>query len=215
MMHRILPISARPCRFAGFLLSFLCMVSANGCGRHATDLQIESFQTVPSQTYSEQFENGFYAVDSNSNWDLVFEVPPTWREPSSQPTSAPADQPAQEWTSQLLYIKIFWTPNPGRTYAESTQTNCSISYYLLTGRKIMCYEGTGFAYFRPPKAGKPFIGRLESASLHPADHSEGAYDLFGLCRLKGSFVAANDMAKVANSLLTIRRRTASIQASRQ
>jgi hypothetical protein len=184
-------------------------ILGSGCAVKTTNLQIESFKQTPPQVYSEHFENGVFAIDPQNNWDLIFEVPSTWVPTTqiaaaSQPETVASDQ--GEWSSQVLHIKVFWTPRPGRTYAESTQTNAAIRYYLFLGKDVMCYDGAGFVYFRPPAKGKPFVGRLESASLNPVPTVSGAHDLFGPCRLTGDFVAAQDLRRVKSILQSARRR---------
>ena len=206
-------MTRRACPTWVFLVSLQFLFFSPGCSRHVTSFQVESFKHPVSQVYSEQFENGVYALNSHHNWDLVFEVPAAWTpttQPASSQSAAVADQ--NTWYSQLLHIKVFWTPEPGDTYAESTQTNAAIRYYLFMGTEIMTYEGAGFVYFHPPRQGEQFTGRIESASLHPAQKTSAANDLFGPCRLSGEFAANENLRQVRTKLQQARRNLVSKSA---
>ncbi len=179
------------------------------CACTATPSQIEilSFKQIEEPVrYAETFERSHYCRDAHGNWLIVMEIPPVWVEgDASKAPSGLSSANQSGWTSQLVHVEVFWVPYPGRTHAESTQTNAAITYHLVTPGGVVTYEGAGFVYFRPPKPGKPIVGRIESGSLlRAADVSESA-DLFGPCRLRGMFTAIEDRRAVFGAINEIKR----------
>lgn len=189
-----------------------------GCRQIETRFDVLSFknQNNPEQ-YTEHFAAGSFSIDAQNNWDIVFEIPPSRVElvratpPTSSPDSQPADAPAPpmktETTmmSQFVHIRVFWRPLPGTTYAESSQTDASIVYCLITGDDAISYEGAGFVYFTQSYDKQTITGQVESATLVPVRMVGAPVDLFGPCRLQAYFVAHQDRRRVVSVLQQVRK----------
>lgn len=187
------------------------------CACSATPSQIEllSFKQIEDPVrYAETFERSHYCRDAHGNWLIVMEIPPVWVESgASEAPSGLASANQSGWTSQLVQVEVFWVPYPGRTHAESTQTNAAITYHLVKPSSVVTYEGAGFVYFQPPKPGKPIIGRIESGSLLRAPDVSESADLFGPCRLRGTITAVEDRRAVFGAINEIKRTRARAVAS--
>ena len=108
--------------------------------------------------------------------------------------------------SQLIHLNVFWRPKPGTTDVESSQTNATIRYCLIVGRDVIAYQGAGFVYFERSRDGATIEGRIESSDLGPAVRVNQPEDLFGLCRVRGTFRAHRDRKHVVSILKQLRRR---------
>ena len=211
------PVVASVCA----VLIALCVSS--GCSKPVTQFVVESFKDRrAAQRFSEVFEDGFFCVAPNKNHVFVFEVPPTDVERPAEGTevgegtgggepatvASNAGNPANEQIrmSQLLQVEVFWRPRPGTTYAESTQTNANIVYCLISGRDCITYEGAGFVSFSESRDGETLTGMIESAALYPARMVNAPADLFGPCRLSGTFLARKDRAAVVQRQLRMQKK---------
>lgn len=200
----------RPCTSAtsripsvGLLLTLTLLC---GCQAKGTRFEILSFKEGPqSQVYTESFETGYFFVAADHNWSLAFEIAPNYVLPDDPPTGdAPADDDQQDTAtpcvpvrmSQTLLIEVFWRAQPGRTHAESSQTNANIQYCLTAGKEIISYEGAGFVSFKRSRDGRTLTGLVESSSLYPVRTVGAPVDLFGPCRLSGTFEARENRARV-------------------
>lgn len=177
----------QPARIAAFLL--LLNV---GCAPVQTRFEIESFKDPTSpERFQEAFEDGYFTVDARGTCTFMFEIPPTY---VAAPTTQPDEQPIR--TSQLLRIEMMWQPRPGDTFAESSQTNANIRYCLTTGKNSISYDGAGFVSCTRSRDGQTITGTVESSSLQPAQFRNDPRDLFGPCRLTGTFSATLNRAKL-------------------
>jgi hypothetical protein len=206
-------------------LAGLLTILMGGCRKPQTRFEILCFRNPESpERIAEDFEPGSFAVNAQRNWDIVFEIPPSYMEigaasdSDAGATSAPSegapvteDSPPtsktdQFWMSQLIHINVFWLPRPGKTYAESTQTNATIVYCLLVGGRVITYRGAGFVYFKQSRDGQTIAGRIESATLMPTSRLDQGLDLFGPCRIHGTFSARRDRKLVVSLLRQLRQR---------
>ncbi len=183
-----------------------------GCRPVETRFDVLSFRDAgEARRYTEVFDAGYFRLAPNGNWTFVFEVAPT-RLPMTSPAqdgmaaSRPADDPIDVRMSQTLKVEVFWRPRPGTTYAEATQTNARILYSLSVDRSSIAYEGSGFVWFTLSRDGNTVTGSIESSALYPARTVHEPPDLFGPCRLSGTFTAARDQAKVVALDRSIRKR---------
>lgn len=159
------------------------------------------------QVFTEQFPDGHFRVNSGRTYEIVMQLEPTLLEVPVAETTQPAEDAPSDlvWTSQFLHIQLLWQAIPGKTYAESTQTNAAISYCLINGENAISYEGAGFVYFKISRDGKTMTGRIESASLRPTRFTGDPMDLFGPCRIQGTFTSTLGHRQVANVRQKIRR----------
>ena len=194
------------------------LLLAGGCRQIETRFDVLSFRNADQpEQFTERFEFGSFSVDAQNNWDIAFEIPasrvevqrplPVTSSPDSQPADE-SDRPMRTETtimSQYIHIRVFWRPLPGTTYAESTQTDASIVYCLITGDSAISYEGAGFVYFTQSYDKQTITGQIESATLVPVRTVGEPVDLFGPCRLQGFFVAHQDRRRVVSILQRVRK----------
>jgi len=209
----------RSASIASVLLSAALVVTmTGGCREIETRFDVLSSKNPNNpEQYTERFAAGSFSIDAQNNWDIVFEIPPSRVDlvrpimPTSSPDSQPADAPPpprrteSTMMSQFVHIRVFWRPLPGTTYAESSQTDASILYCLMTGDDAISYEGAGFVYFTQSYDKQTITGQIESATLVPVRTVGEPLDLFGPCRLQGYFVAHQDRRRVVSILQQLRR----------
>lgn len=185
--------------------------AALACNSKPDHIEVLSFRNAEKpETFVENFPPGYFRMNSEKAYEIVLELEPRLLEvpPHEDDTSDATSQPAPPdlvWTSQLLHIRILWKPIPGKTYAESTQTNAAIVYCLVNGDNTISYEGAGFVFFKLSRDGDEMEGRIESSSLRPTRFGREPVDLFGPCRISGTFKAAEGSRKVANVRQRLRR----------
>jgi len=125
---------------------------------------------------------------------------------ANQPATAPpTDVPEEVYIAQFVLIDLLWHPEPGTTFAESTQTNAGLTYCLVRGGDTVRYDGAGFVYFRLDRDGRTMTGRVESATLYPSKTTSDSIDVLGPCRLTAEFVAhknARGVTDVQRKLIT-------------
>lgn len=205
------------------LVAVLVLVTGAACQPAQTQFEIVSYKAPRyPQRYMEVFERGFFSRNTDGNWTLAFQVPPTYLpvEPAPgdasnvQPAStkpqpdadAAAPAPEEIRVAQVLLVEVFWRPQPGRTYAEASQTNANIVYCLMSGSSSITYEGAGFVSFDDQWRGEGIQGEIESSALYPVRYVNSPSDLFGPCRLSGAFTAVEDRAGVVALQRLVRRR---------
>jgi len=176
-----------------------------------TKFQVVTFRNPNHpETLTERFDGGgSFTRNADGNYQIVFEIPPTLIHSQASDEAEPGEHPRNAlpiWASQFIHIEVFWRPLPGTTYAESTQTNANILYCVVTGEDAISYEGAGFAYLDLSRDGKHLRGTLESSTLFPARMAKNPQDLFGPCRVTGTFEAVQDRRKVTRVQRTLRRR---------
>lgn len=195
------------------LAAFL-LVALAGCEPARTRFEIESFKdTAGGERFTEFFEHGYYFERADKNLTIIFDIPPNYVE--VEPVAAAEGEPAQPdgpppaspvRMSQVLMIEVFWRAAPGSTFAESSQTNANIVYCLTSGPDSITYEGAGFVSFRKSSDDGSISGLLESAALYPARTSGSPMDLFGRCRLSGTFIAENNSPRAVALMQSLRKR---------
>ncbi|MFQ5412571.1 MAG: hypothetical protein ACE5EC_09740, partial [Phycisphaerae bacterium] len=183
-----------------------------------THFEVVSFRdrTHP-ETLTQRFEPGSFCRNMGQVYEIALELPESSHEaevpfdednPAIEPDSNPEPDPAPAppvLTAQIIKMDVFWRPLPGTTYAESTQTNAAIRYVLRTGQEAISYEGAGFVYFELSRDGQSLEGKIESSTLRPMRQSAEDLDIFGPCRLTGTFTATKDRRGVATTIQKIHR----------
>lgn len=209
----------------GVLAIVLCAcILSSACRKTETCFEVIAFADEDNpERISENFEPGSFAMDARGQWDIVFAISPTQAYPSDMgsietaPETSDGDSPdaaadvpehGEEdlWWSQTIHIHLFWKPRPGRTYAESSQTNATIVYCIMTNYGIVKYEGAGFVYFKHSRDGKKITGKIESSTLYPSHFVGEPADVFGRCRLDGTFTALEDRRAVVEVQRKLRKR---------
>lgn len=98
--------------------------------------------------------------------------------------------------TQLLYVRRFWTPQPGKSYAHSSTMNATLTYVVSTADGTAVYRGSGFVYTTGPRLGGAMKIDIERAELRLDTTIGDAIDLLGDVRLTGRLHAEPDDHRV-------------------
>ncbi len=163
-----------------------------GCGPKATQFHVVDYRpSGEAHGYFQAFDECYYCTDAHGNVDIV-----------ARHTTVNGESPT---TTQVVHMRTFWVPKPGRTYAERTMINATVSYLIVSGPDGATFEGSGFLCFRPDRKRQQIKGRLELSSLKPQRRLGSAERLFDKAELSGEFVAKRDKARVIATLREMRR----------
>ncbi len=112
-----------------------------------------------------------------------------------------------EWVEQLLYVHIFWRPNPGKTFDNSSSVNATLLYVIRTDRGEVVYSGTGYVYAFSPRGTSDLMVSIEDARWR-LSHSRGDVpELLGETRVAGRLVARQDTSRAVELLRRIELRS--------
>ncbi len=163
-----------------------------GCGPKGTRFDIVDYH-VDGQTehYFQPFDECYYGYDGRRNLHIV----------AQRETTNEAGLP----TRQVVHLESFWHASPGRTLADETMINATVSYMILSGPTGGGFEGSGFLSYKENWGGTRITGELELSSLTPHRRLGSADRLFDRAELSGHFSARKDDAKVVTLLNEIRR----------
>lgn len=168
-------------------------VAAAGCARvKTTQFEVVDYRSVGEPArYFQPFEECYYRIRGRENLDLV-----------ARRESVDADGVR---TLQVVHLRTFWRAVPGRTQAEDTMINTTVSYLIISGPTGASFEGSGFMTFRENRKRTQVKGTLELASLTPQRRLGNAEKLFERAELSGSLVATRDDRKVISILHEMQR----------
>ncbi len=167
--------------------SLLLGWSLAGCAEQTTRFHIVDYRDAQQvERYSQSFDQCYYRHDPAGNLDVVIR------------RSAKSDdgQPV----TQLIHMRTFWRVQPGRTYAESSMINATVSYLISSWSVGAAFEGSGFLSFKTNRRRDRIDGRLELSFLTPQRRLGQADKLFERAELSGEFSAELDEAKVVSIL---------------
>ncbi len=89
----------------------------------------------------------------------------------------------------ILHVQMLWIPKPGSTPMDSSATNVSLRYIIMSNGELGLYTGAGFA-IPQDKMGSDLVEiDLRSASLTLTDSTPGFVDLLTPAKLTGDFTA--------------------------
>ena len=92
-----------------------------GCTGGETRIDLTTFdKNGQARRHYAEFRRASYRLSGGGTLELVLR--------SERPSSI---DPTQTIT-QIVYLKSFWTPRPGTTYAEASQINARVQYALIT-----------------------------------------------------------------------------------
>jgi hypothetical protein len=185
-----MPIRSNPTHLSARLLCLALCTIATGCKPPETRVRVQSYQDPQSpREYVQQFDEAVFSNDARGRWDVLL----VSRQPAREDPSRTVDQ--------ILHVRMFWRPVPGTTHVESSQTDALLTYGIHSGPTAMGYDGAGFASIKLSKDRQSLEGRIESSSLRPTRRRNEARDLFGPCRITGTFTATRNSGR-ATELLT-------------
>ena len=156
-----------------------------GCAPRTSVFNIVDYREVgQAQRYRATFHKAYYDVDGEGNVDIVLH--------RKQPGQS---NPALEIT-QVIHLRTVWQSIPGKTVAEPTQINATVSYAIISGRIGAQFEGAGSVFIEENRAKDRMQGTLELALLKPKQLLSAGGDFFTLAELSGEFHAVRDPRRV-------------------
>jgi len=166
------------------------LLCAAGCqSPKVTRIELTTFGTDgESQLHYSNFTRASYRLSAGHTLELVLR---TERPSSLDPTQT---------ITQIVYVKNFWKPIPGTTYADGSQINARVQYALLTPPTGVRYDGSAFVYYRFDRRTGQLVGTLEEGTLSPRYRMGDAVDPFGPCRFSGTFFASEDPGDVISAI---------------
>ena len=94
--------------------------------------------------------------------------------------------------AQIMHIELLWYPRPGSTPIDSSATNASIRYIIVTNGEVGVYIGAGFVLPHGKLSTSKLNVSVRDASLKLGDSTDGLIDLLSPARLSGQFTATNN-----------------------
>ncbi len=96
---------------------------------------------------------------------------------------------------QLLHVQVLWVPLAGNTPMDSSATNASIRYVVISNGEVGVYSGAGFAEPDDDLDSDRVWVTLADATLQLQESTAGFHDLLSPAQLSGSFTATRDEQK--------------------
>lgn len=157
----------------------------SGCATRESTFRITDYREPgEARRYQETFDEAYYDLDGEGNMDIVLRrIEPTSTDPTLDIT-------------QVIHLRTVWNSIPGRTVAERTQINGTVSYVIVHGRTGAAFEGAGAVFFKQNRRKDILKGSLDQARLKPTRTLAEDGDLFQHAELTGEFRATRDRRKV-------------------
>jgi hypothetical protein len=170
----------RPIRYAAVFAALLWALT--GCGHKgiAGHFQARGLGTDPVVLDSE-YRIGYYAHGIGSETSFV-----------CGDVSAKALLNGTVSEAQVLHVEVLWQPRPGTTPIDSTATNASIRYILITGGEVGVYEGGGFVMPSGVLGDAVIKIKIKQATLRLVESTPGFRDLLSPAILTGQLRAVHD-----------------------
>ena len=176
------------------LLALAGVATVAGCGPRETRFNIVDHRAEGDATsYFEDFEECYYRCEPDGRFDFV-----------ARRIGAAAHD-ADDRITQVVHLHGIWNAIPGRTYAEDTMINATVSYLIVSGAGGASFEGGGFVSFRENHNRTVATGRLELAKLAPVRRLGEGGQIFEHAELRGEFRAARDRRQVVRILTEMQR----------
>ncbi len=178
------PVAPRCCYFQKICIAAVVAAAAGlgGCRSapfnrvEVTDIRSDRSPRLEYQ----DFDESYYRVREGGLVDVVLR---------SRGRST-ADQTRK--IVQIIVLRSYWKPIPGRTYANDSMLNASLCYVLIKGDSAISYEGGGFFQYAEKKGGEVITGKLECGDLQPLRAVGGDLGIFERARISGKFKAHRD-----------------------
>lgn len=179
------------CRTAVLLLVVLA-----GCrSRSVNHFDIVDFRSdqLPAHHF-EDFDESYYRISDDNLADIVLR---------RQVKQAGGSNPLIE---QIIHLRTYWKPTPGRTFASKSMLNANISYALFNGRSGSSYDGGGFMLYRENPAKGILSGELKDGHLQPLRQVGAELEIFEQVQLSGRFKAMRNDRQVTRMINDLERR---------
>jgi hypothetical protein len=180
------------------------LISIVGCQQNVNHMRLVNYSDKESpEELFQQFTSCSFLCSPIGEYEFLLE------------TNEPIENKSSRILRQVIYGSILWTPQPGKTYAESTQINSKLTYIVeiadnpdatvisQTGKTLLCYRGTGFITFSLDRTGEILSGKIESALLEPTKGTTSKR--LGTFSLSGEFSALKNPSAIAEYKITLAR----------
>ncbi|MCP4592056.1 MAG: hypothetical protein GY842_15075 [bacterium] len=168
-------------------------VALAGCGPRITRLDISDHRLEGGTThYFEEFDDCFYRVEPDGRFDFVAR------------RVGMAERSADARITQIVHVRGIWTVAPGRTYAEDSMINATVSYLIVGDGGGAGFEGGGFVSFREDHRRGIATAKLESAKLAPVRQLGEGKQVFERAEVRGEFIAQRNRRQVGRILSEMR-----------
>ncbi len=134
----------------------------------------------PLRLHYEDFDESYYRVSEGGLVDVVLR----------KQTRSASDQTQK--IVQIILIRSFWKPFPGRTFANDSMLNANLCYVMFKGNSAISYEGGGFFQYAEDAKDNVITGRLEGGDLQPLRKFGSDLSIFERARISGRFRAQRD-----------------------
>ncbi|NLX07332.1 MAG: hypothetical protein GXY33_19505 [Phycisphaerae bacterium] len=184
-------------RVLAVILIGLLLPLGAGCQQHYGRLTVVSYRDPGRPTtYYQSFPDAWFSQLPSGDYQILLA------------SSEPINSLDRDVLEQTMFIRVFWTPIPGKTFAESSQINAGIDYRIRVAdpadapvvsqrpKTMICYKGSGFVSFSPDPSGRGLKATLEHAVLRPAEESDEP--ALGRLIVKGQFRARKAEGQIAD-----------------
>lgn len=169
-------------------LSGLLLLTACKSPPTSTRIDLSTYDECGNERqHYTKFRQAAYRMSPGGRVELVLR--------SERPSSVDPTQTV----NQVIYIKSFWNPQPGRTPVDSSQIDAQVQYALLTPPTGVRYDGAAMVTWRYDKRTKKLAGWIESGTLTPRFRMGDAMEPFGPANFTGTFVADEDPGQIAET----------------
>lgn len=181
-------MSERPARrgIRSLLLAILVGAAAGaaGCRTETSQVRLTSLKDPYfPEAFVVHFDECAYRYSAQGDLEIV-----------ARRRSGESGQPTD--VEQLLTVRLFWKPRPGKTFDDPSGINALVQYLIRTPSGGSLYEGTAFVYPKLDRFSEVLTARIEAGRLQVAAHRDEAEELLGESRLGGVLVGRPDSARV-------------------
>jgi hypothetical protein len=167
------------------------MLAMAGCAPASTRIEFTTFdETGGSERVYGNFTTASYRKIQGGLIEIVCRA------------ETPSTLDPTQTITQVIFMRTFWHPQPGRTFVESTQIDGTVIYTVLTPPTGVRYDGAGFLTFKIKDDGT-MEGEIESGTLTPRYRMGEAVIPFTAARIAGRIHAVENPRDVVNTLQSI------------
>jgi len=161
-----------------------------GCRAEVTRIDLTTFDRSGGRPehYCTKFARASYRLAPGGTLELVLR------------SEKPSRRDPTQTITEIFYLKEFWNPRPGTTYADATQINARVQYAILSPPTGVRYDGGAFIIYKVNKRTGQITGRIESGHLRPRYRMGDALEPFGPATLTGTFQASENPGDVVNTI---------------
>jgi len=169
----------------------LLLLGVVGCYRPLTsEVRIVSFRAAGEpQSLVTRFDECVYRAGPLGDEHIV-----------AKGKSSPGG-PSGHSVTEYLHVHVYWNPRPGKTFADSSQSDATLRYVVVSEEGASFYTGTGFVSLDGRRSGGALPVRLENGWLRLEQQVGQPPDVVGDAQLEGSLIARPE----ANRALDLQR----------